>query len=79
MAQINIKTQTARSTHWKTGFNCVNLFLSDRYNNTDIELGLRVTEWGDKYEIKPKINVRIDGNEYEFELEDFKSLIRGYK
>ena len=55
--RINIKTQTNRSTQWREGLNCVNLFVND------FQMGLRVTEWGQTSPIEPLANFSIGAKE----------------
>lgn len=65
---ISIKTQ-ARATNYKDKLNCVNLFLRG------FEVGLKITEWGDKKPIEPKIFFTIKGQNYEIELNAFIKII----
>jgi len=69
METISIKTQTKRSTQFKDNFNCINLFLKG------FEVGLNVTEWGEKEPINPQISFSIKGNDYYLSLEKFIKLI----
>jgi hypothetical protein len=74
--KIAIKTQTTRSTQYKEGFNCVNLFLKEPNERQSFELGLRVTEWGDKKEIEPLITISIEDKEYLIPINKFIKMIK---
>jgi hypothetical protein len=70
--KINIKTQTSRSTHYREGFNCINLFLSDIHGNSGFEIGLRTREWGSNKDLPmPVINIGIKGRDYDIPLDHF--------
>jgi hypothetical protein len=70
--KIAIKTQTARTTNYKEGFNCVNLFLNDRFNNADFSMSLQVTAWGENNPIEPVTEFEIDGKTYRFTIPELK-------
>ena len=74
--RINVKTQTNRSTNWKEGLNCVNLFLTDHHSNTKFEVGMQVTEWGERKEILPIITFESNGEHYQFPVNDFEKLLK---
>lgn len=69
MSEINIKTQTSRTTKMLNGFNCVNLFLKG------FEVGLETRNWGEKKEDIHKIAFSIDGEDYVMPLDEFKKRI----
>ena len=73
--KINAKTQTSRSTQWKEDFNCVNLFLADRFANSAFSVGLQVTEWGEKQEIEPAIIFEANGKHYRYTIAEFVKLL----
>ncbi len=75
--KIAIKTQTARSTNWKEGFNCVNLHLQDHFSNSVFQVGLQVTEWGDNKHIEPIVVFEINGKEYRYSVTDLTELLTG--
>lgn len=66
MTKLNIKTQTARSTKFHEGFNCVNLFLDN------FEVGLTTREWGEIKGGEHRITFEIDGHTYTIPLNIFK-------
>ena len=73
--KIDIKTQTPRSTSYRRNVSNVNLFCGD------FEVGITTTEnWGRfKERAEPLITLEIDGNNYQFNLSEFKQLIRKQK
>ena len=66
--QIAIKTQTARATNYKEGIKCVNIFLQDETGHTTFQVGLRVTEWGEKKPIEPRITIDSEKHTYDMPI-----------
>ncbi len=67
--KINIKTQTKRSTIWREGVNCVNLFLND------FQMGLQVTEWGKTIPIDPVATFSIGAKEKTLTIAELRRKI----
>ena len=80
--KISIKRQTNRSTTWKEGANCVNLFLQRDYreaSEASFEMGLRTTEWGNKEEITPRVTFEINGKRYEMSIKALGKILKESK
>lgn len=73
--KINIKTQTNKSTQWKEGLNCVNMFLASRTCTVGFNMGLQVTEWGSKDEIEPIITFEKGGKTHIFTVTELSKKL----